>query len=110
MTKYQAVNEVVDRQRTILVGVHLPERFGAIGGGDADLGELGRLTDTAGGEVVGSVLQRRDRPDGATFLGKGKLAHRAPAGGRRRRRGPCRTRAGFRSGRSDRLSRPDPGA
>ncbi len=73
MTKYQAVNEVVDRQRTILVGVHLPERFGAIGGGDADLGELGRLTDTAGGEVVGSVLQRRDRPDGATFLGKGKL-------------------------------------
>ena len=44
------------------------------GAGDAEesLEELKRLTDTAGAEVVDTLLQRRDRPDPATFLGKGK--------------------------------------
>jgi len=44
------------------------------GAGDAEesLEELKRLTDTAGAEVVETLLQRRDRPDPATFLGKGK--------------------------------------
>ncbi len=34
--------------------------------------ELGSLTETAGGEVVSSVLQERQRIDPATFIGKGK--------------------------------------
>ena len=44
------------------------------GAGDAEesLEELKRLTDTAGADVVETLLQRRDRPDPATFLGKGK--------------------------------------
>ena len=35
--------------------------------------ELARLAETAGAEVVGSLVQRRDRPDAATFLGRGKV-------------------------------------
>ena len=37
------------------------------------LEELGRLADTAGAEVVGTVTQQLDRPHPATYLGKGKL-------------------------------------
>ncbi len=38
------------------------------------LDELAQLAETAGAVVVGRVLQRRERPDPATFIGKGKLA------------------------------------
>lgn len=34
--------------------------------------ELGRLADTAGATTVGEFLQKRQKPDSATFLGKGK--------------------------------------
>ncbi|MBX9927544.1 MAG: GTPase HflX [Gemmatimonadaceae bacterium] len=37
------------------------------------LEELGRLTDTAGAIVVGSLVQNVDRPDSATYIGSGKL-------------------------------------
>ena len=37
------------------------------------LDELERLAETAGGKVVGRVLQRREKPDVSTFIGKGKL-------------------------------------
>ncbi len=38
------------------------------------LAELERLADTAGATVLGSLTQRRDRPDPALFIGQGKLA------------------------------------
>lgn len=38
------------------------------------LSELERLTDTAGAEVMGSITQRREKPDTAFFIGQGKLA------------------------------------
>ena len=60
-------------ERTVLVGVHLPLAWSGGLGGEADLPELGRLVETAGGEVVGEMDQRRMRPEPATFLGKGKL-------------------------------------
>jgi len=41
---------------------------------DASLDELELLVDTAGGEVVGRVVQKRDVPDVATFVGRGKVA------------------------------------
>ena len=34
--------------------------------------ELRRLAETAGAEVVGSFLQKRSKPDGALFIGKGR--------------------------------------
>jgi GTP-binding protein HflX len=37
------------------------------------LEELERLVDTAGGLVVGEVTQQIDKPNPATYLGKGKV-------------------------------------
>jgi GTP-binding protein HflX len=42
-------------------------------GDEAVLDELAALADTAGAEVMGRLVQRRDGPDPSTFLGKGKL-------------------------------------
>ena len=60
----------VERQRALLVGTGA----GAATGHEAEasLVELGLLCDTAGADPVDSVLQRRDRPDPATYVGSGK--------------------------------------
>jgi GTP-binding protein HflX len=57
--------------RAILVGVQVPGVDDAAHA--ASLAELGRLVKTLGYEVVGTVSQRRDRIDGTTVLGKGRL-------------------------------------
>jgi len=59
------------RQRALLVGTG----SGSQGLEDAErsLAELALLTDTAGADPVETVLQRRDRPDSATYVGKGKV-------------------------------------
>ncbi|MBU4365929.1 MAG: GTPase HflX, partial [Verrucomicrobia bacterium] len=44
------------------------------------LAELERLADTAGAVVLGSITQRRNRPDAAFFIGQGKLAEIQLAG------------------------------
>jgi GTPase len=62
----------VVRQRALLIGV-VRERSD-VAEGDRSLGELELLTDTAGSDPVEAVLVRRDRPDSATFIGKGKLS------------------------------------
>ena len=38
------------------------------------LAELGRLTDTAGGVIVGELVQRRRAPGARYYLGRGKAA------------------------------------
>jgi GTP-binding protein HflX len=58
------------RERIVLVGVVFP-------GTDAEeveanLDELAQLVDTAGADVVARTIQRRSRPDPATFIGRGK--------------------------------------
>ena len=56
-------------QRVVLVGLRLvgePMHF------EAPLAELGRLAHTAGGTVVGEFVQRREKPDPSTFIGRGK--------------------------------------
>jgi len=40
---------------------------------DESLAELRTLAESAGANVVGEILQRRDRPDPATLIGAGKL-------------------------------------
>ena len=57
--------------RAILVGVQLPSVDNVAHA--ADLEELGRLVNTLGYEVVGTISQKRDEIDGATVLGKGRL-------------------------------------
>ncbi|HIQ71615.1 MAG TPA: GTPase HflX [Candidatus Onthenecus intestinigallinarum] len=50
-----------------------PERAYLVGlDSEASLQELARLAETAGAKVVGSVLQRRARAEGATYVGSGK--------------------------------------
>ena len=40
---------------------------------EASLDELAELAKTAGAEVVAKVTQKRDRPDSATYIGRGRL-------------------------------------
>ena len=58
----------VVRQRALLVG------GGVVGLEEAEssLAELALLPDTAGAEPVELAMQRREKPDPATFIGKGK--------------------------------------
>ncbi len=63
------------RERIVLVGVALgPAELDEV---EAGLDELALLVDTAGADVVARVVQRRDRPDPATFVGRGKAAELA---------------------------------
>jgi GTP-binding protein HflX len=58
------------RERIILVGV--AGAATTVDQAEASLDELSALVDTAGADEVERVLQRRDAPDPATFVGKGK--------------------------------------
>jgi GTP-binding protein HflX len=58
------------RERIILVGVVFPGRTAEQV--DEELDELALLVDSAGADVVERVVQRRDAPDAATFVGSGK--------------------------------------
>lgn len=51
-----------ERERAVLMGIESEE----------SLAELARLAETAGAEVVGMFLQKRDKPDTALFIGKGR--------------------------------------
>ena len=59
------------RERIVLVGVIFPDTSSEAL--DRELDELALLVDTAGADVEARVIQRRDRPDPATFLGSGKV-------------------------------------
>ena len=58
------------RQRALLVGTGTGTRD--VEEAEESLAELARLADTAGADAVEVVLQRRDTPDPATYIGKGK--------------------------------------
>jgi GTP-binding protein HflX len=60
------------REKIILVGVVTWPRTPVEV--EASLDELGLLVDTAGADVVGRVVQRRESPDPATYIGHGKAA------------------------------------
>jgi GTP-binding protein HflX len=59
-----------DKERVLLVGATCMdiERSDA----EESIDELAALTRTAGGEVVGSIMQERKHADPATFIGRGK--------------------------------------
>jgi len=59
------------RQRALLVGTGVGTRH--LADAEASLAELALLADTAGADPVQSVLQRRDHPDPATYVGTGKV-------------------------------------
>jgi GTPase len=59
------------REKIVLVGVALAGELDHEV--DARLDELERLVDTAGADVAGRVTQRRQAPDAATYIGRGKV-------------------------------------
>jgi len=59
------------RQRALLVGTGFGTR--TVEEAESSLDELVLLADTAGADAVEVVLQRRDRPDPATYVGRGKV-------------------------------------
>jgi GTP-binding protein HflX len=58
------------RESVVLVGVAIPPI--TVDEAEQSLEELAALADTAGADEADRVLQRRDEPDPATFVGKGK--------------------------------------
>jgi GTPase len=74
-TELADVTEVEYRQlrleRVVLVGVWTE---GSAADAEASLAELAALAETAGSEVLEGVIQRRERPDPATYIGSGKAA------------------------------------
>jgi GTP-binding protein HflX len=73
-TELADVTEVEYRQlrleRVVLVGVWTE---GSALQSEASLAELARLAETAGSEVLEGLVQRRLRPDPATYIGSGKV-------------------------------------
>lgn len=59
------------RERIILVGVAISPA--TTEDTEANLEELALLVDTAGADAVASIVQRRQAPDPATYVGKGKV-------------------------------------
>ncbi|MFJ9928661.1 GTP-binding protein HflX [Streptomyces misionensis] len=74
-TELEDVTEVEYRQlrleRVVLVGVWTT---GTAQDADNSLAELAALAETAGALVLDGVIQRRDKPDAATYIGSGKAA------------------------------------
>ena len=88
-TELEDVSEVEYRQvrleKVVLVGLELPRPHGSATGApggsgqvrdtqdaDTSLRELAALAQTAGSEVLDALIQKRDHPDPATYLGSGK--------------------------------------
>jgi len=73
-TELEDVTEVEYRQirleKVVLAGVWTS---GTVNDAERSLRELALLAETAGSEVVDGVIQRRDNPDPATYLGSGKV-------------------------------------
>ena len=64
------------KERCFLCSVVTPDRLIP---GENPLEEIGRLVDTAGGEIAGEIFQRLDRPISSSYFGKGKLQEIAEA-------------------------------
>jgi GTP-binding protein HflX len=73
-TELQDVTDAEYRQlrleKVVLVGVWTE---GSAQDADNSLKELAALAETAGSEVMEGLIQRRDKPDSATFIGSGKV-------------------------------------
>ena len=73
-TELRDISEAEYRQlqleRVVLVGVWTE---GTIKDAENSLAELKALAETAGSEVLEGLIQRRDKPDPATYIGSGKV-------------------------------------
>ncbi|MEN6411192.1 MAG: GTPase HflX [Veillonellales bacterium] len=65
----QGSNLMSQIERAILVGIQRPGQWDVVD----SLEELSQLADTAGAQVCGTVWQKREKPDAAFFIGRGKV-------------------------------------
>jgi GTP-binding protein HflX len=77
-TELEDVTEVEYRslrlEQVVLIGVWAE---GSLASAENSLLELSRLAETAGSEVLDGLIQRRGKPDPATYVGAGKAAELA---------------------------------
>jgi GTP-binding protein HflX len=77
-TELEDITEVEYRalrlERVVLMGVWTD---GTLAAAENSLRELSRLAETAGSHVLDGLIQRRSRPDSATYVGAGKAAELA---------------------------------
>ncbi len=73
-TELEDISEVEYRQlrleRVVLVGVWTE---GSVAEAENSLAELALLAETAGSQVLDALYQRRQKPDPATYIGRGKV-------------------------------------
>src|SRR4051812_3964841 len=73
-TELEDISEVEYRQlrleRVVLVGVWTE---GSVEDAENSMAELALLAETAGSEVLDAIYQRRQSPDPATYVGRGKV-------------------------------------
>jgi GTP-binding protein HflX len=73
-TELEDITEVEYRQlrleRVVLVGVWTE---GSVEDAENSMAELALLAETAGSQVLDAIYQRRQKPDPATFVGRGKV-------------------------------------
>lgn len=69
--EYYETKELMER--AVLAGVHVGALDPLDDSTEESLAELARLADTAGAQVVGTMLQNRPYADSALYMGEGKL-------------------------------------
>ena len=73
-TELEDITEVEYREirleRVVLIGVWTEGSYEQV---SRSMAELAALAETAGSQVLDGMVQRRDRPDPATYIGSGKL-------------------------------------
>ena len=70
MTELKSTDRADRKEKAVLVGVLLPDGdFNP----DEPLDEIEGLAQTAGLTIVGGLLQKRQQPDIATYIGSGKV-------------------------------------
>nr|WP_092067859.1 GTPase HflX [Dendrosporobacter quercicolus]NSL46815.1 GTPase HflX [Dendrosporobacter quercicolus DSM 1736]SDL64922.1 GTP-binding protein HflX [Dendrosporobacter quercicolus] len=74
-SKNELAEPLLQTERVILVGLDQTGKWAI----DDSLSELGQLAETAGAEVAAVIRQKKDRPDAALFIGKGKVQEIAVA-------------------------------
>ena len=72
-TDSHSTNDKLTAETAVLVGLALDSGTAALAESERSLLELAELARTAGAQVADSLLQRRQTPDSATYVGKGKV-------------------------------------
>ena len=71
-TPVRTGSNIIDQEVAVLAGLTLSNNAAALEEAERSMAELAELAATAGAKVAGSLLQRRQSPDVAFLVGRGK--------------------------------------